>query len=48
MRETSAYAVALGIADRPQREQEKIVKRHKDRLKKKLLREFKRVERRQR
>jgi RNA polymerase sigma-70 factor (ECF subfamily) len=48
VRETSAYAAVLGIADRLQREQKKIVKRHKDRLKKKLRRDFKRVERRQR
>ncbi|MGH9843056.1 MAG: hypothetical protein ACREEM_30320 [Blastocatellia bacterium] len=38
VRETSAYAAVLGIADRPRHEQEKIVKRHKDRLKKTLRR----------
>ena len=42
VRDTAAYAAALGVADRPAREQEQIVKRHKDRLKKKLQREFKR------
>lgn len=39
VRETAAYASVLGIADRPARAQEKIVKRHKDRLKKMLRRE---------
>ena len=42
VRETTAYAVVLGIADRPAREQEKIVKQHKDRLKKMLRREWQR------
>jgi len=42
VRETAAYAAVLGIADSPLREQEKIVKRHKDRLKKMLQREWQR------
>jgi DNA-directed RNA polymerase specialized sigma24 family protein len=38
VRETSAFAAALGVANRSLQEQEKIVKRHKDRLKKTLQR----------
>lgn len=45
VRETQAYAAALGVAERPAHEREQIVKRHKDRLKKKLQREFKRKHR---
>ncbi len=37
-RKTAPYARALGIADRSETEQRKIVKRHKDRLKKRLQR----------
>ncbi|MBI1884768.1 MAG: sigma-70 family RNA polymerase sigma factor [Chloroflexi bacterium] len=37
-RKTARYAQALGIADRSETEQRKIVKRHKDRLKKRLRR----------
>lgn len=44
IRETSAYADVLGILDRPSKEQAAIVKRHKDRLKKKLQRHIKRSE----
>lgn len=42
VRETAVFAAVLGVADRPQREQEKIVKRHKDRLKKTLQRSLRR------
>jgi DNA-directed RNA polymerase specialized sigma24 family protein len=38
IRETSVYASVLSISDRPREEQARIVKRHKDRLKKKLQR----------
>lgn len=38
IRETNAYANILGITDKPIEEQKKIVKRHKDRLKKQLQR----------
>jgi len=37
-RETSAYASLLGILDRPPKERSQAVKRHKDRIKKKLQR----------
>jgi RNA polymerase sigma-70 factor, ECF subfamily len=37
-RRTDAFAEVLGILDHPRSEQERIVKRHKDRLKKRLLR----------
>jgi RNA polymerase sigma-70 factor (ECF subfamily) len=37
-RKTAPYARSLGIADRSETEQRKIVKRHKDRLKKRLRR----------
>jgi RNA polymerase sigma-70 factor, ECF subfamily len=43
VRETSEYAGVLGILDQPQDEQARIVKRHKDRLKKTLQRKMKRV-----
>jgi RNA polymerase sigma-70 factor (ECF subfamily) len=46
-RRTEVYAAALGVADRPLREQAEIVKRHKDRIKKTLQREIKRKGRRQ-
>ncbi|MBI1763824.1 MAG: hypothetical protein HYR56_20560 [Acidobacteria bacterium] len=42
VRETAAYAAVLGIANRPARAQEKLVKRHKDRLKKMLRRAWQR------
>ncbi len=42
VRETAAYAAVLDIADRPPRVQERLVKRHKDRLKKMLRREWQR------
>src|SRR5262249_21945699 len=42
VRETSAFSVVLGVANRSQQEQEKIVKRHKDRLKKTLQRGLRR------
>jgi hypothetical protein len=42
VRETAAYAAVLGLHHRPLHEQEKIVKRHKDRLKKMLQREWRR------
>lgn len=38
IRETEIYADTLGIQNRPHREQQRIVKRHKDRLRKKLRR----------
>lgn len=41
-RSTGAYAVELEIQHLEQHEQERVVKRHKDRLKKKLQRELKR------
>jgi hypothetical protein len=44
IRETSAYADVLGISDYSVEEQAAIVKRHKDRLKKKLERHIKRSE----
>jgi hypothetical protein len=44
IRETNAYADVLGILDRPADEQAAIVKRHKDRLKKKLQRGIRRTE----
>ncbi len=37
-RRTSAYAAVLGLQTLPRREQEREVKRHKDRLKKRVLR----------
>jgi hypothetical protein len=44
VRSTSAYASVLGVADRSPREQAQIVKRHKDRIKKKLQRNIERSE----
>ena len=42
VRETSAFSAVLGVANHSQQEQEKIVKRHKDRLKKTLQRGLRR------
>jgi len=44
VRKTSVYADVLGISDHPVGEQAAIVKRHKDRLKKKLQRNIQRSE----
>ena len=44
MRKTSVYAEVLGISDHPVGEQAAIVKRHKDRLKKKVQRNIQRSE----
>lgn len=41
-RKTAEYARVLGISDRPASEQATVVKRHKDRLKKRLQRKLKR------
>lgn len=38
IRETEAYAIVLGITDKSDTEQQKIVKRHKDRIKKQIQR----------
>jgi RNA polymerase sigma-70 factor, ECF subfamily len=42
VRETSAYAAALGITERPAAEQRLIVKQHKDRVRKRVQRKWKR------
>ena len=44
VRETSTYASVLGISDRPSEEQAQVVKRYKDRIKRKLQRNIKRSE----
>jgi hypothetical protein len=44
VRETSAYASVLGISDCSPKEQAQVVKRHKDRIKRKLQRNIKRSE----
>ena len=46
VRETSAYAEALGVADRPEDEQKKPVKQAKDRINKIFERKFRGKERR--
>jgi len=45
VRETSAYAEALGVANRPEDEQKKLVKKAKDRIEKILERRFRNKER---